>query len=674
MTARCTLLIAIALGLPGAARAQQARTDSVAFAGAAGIYVWLGGTVVSPARPVNGTVAHRVERRRAGATAWERVDDVAAPSEARGFFSQLDSLTRRALRAFKRQPTDEALWAYIGRFPRADSLAVFVGNEPARRALGLYALDRNVRPGERWQYRVSRVDAQGRATEPITSGVVDFPARVTLDTVRTVRADGGDHDVLLAWDMGRARTVRSLAIWRRQGTTAPFRLIDSVLTFFRQGDSIQMLYRDAAVTPGQVYQYYAVPRDFFFNPGASSDTATAYSVDNRWLAVPDSLVARPDSGGVLLTWRLRTTGLARAIRIYRSARSDSGWYRLSEVPGDARRFVDERVEPLTVYYYRLAVLGLTGEEAPLTAVVFSYYRSPRPPLPPAAVRVDLAPAGARVAWQRNGESDVRGYYVYRADEPYDSTTRLTLVSPLLRAADSAWVDSGRFDPLRQYTYVVRALNTSNLMSERSNPGAAPPDLGAAELPAPEPPMGLSAIAVAAAVRLAWNDDQSELPIAGYEVLRRTTPRAGVRVADTVYRALGAVLERGENAAWDSSALPGVTYEYAVRALGLSGRQSPLSVPARASVSVARPGAPAGVHAGAVPDGIQVTWGPIGVAGRVRVYRYERGGAPRSIGEVPADAGAYLDATAVAARRYYYAVALIVDGVESGRSDPVTARR
>ena len=47
-----------------ATQAAPQRPDTIAFAGAAGIYVWTGGTAVSRAHPVDGIVAYRVERRR----------------------------------------------------------------------------------------------------------------------------------------------------------------------------------------------------------------------------------------------------------------------------------------------------------------------------------------------------------------------------------------------------------------------------------------------------------------------------------------------------------------------------------------------------------------------------------------------------------------------------------
>lgn len=674
MTPRRAWILAL-LSVPATLPAQAA--DSVARAGGAGVYVWLGGTVVSRAHPVDRIVAHRVERRRPGTEPWERVTEVSAVENARAFFAPLDSATRRAVRRALHQTSEQAAWDHIVRYPRADSLAPLLGHERIRLALGFYALDRNVRAGERWQYRVTALDASGRAGRTRISGPVEYPARVSLEPVRVWQAEATERLATVWWDVGGGRRMARLEVWRRSGTTGPFAVAESLNVVQRVGDSLRVGYRDEAVAAGGTYQYFARPLDILFNPGAPSDTVTVYAVEPTRLDLPDSMVARGvDSFGVVLTWRHGARGLARAFRVHRSEHQDTGWYRLAELPGDARRFVDERVTPLKVYYYRLTVLGLTGLESPPTAAVFAYHRSGTPPLPPAAVRAGTAPrgAGTRVVWQRNGEPDLRGYYVYRTDAAFDSLTadtRLQLVSPLLGAADTAYVDSaGPFDATRQYAYVVRALNTSNLLSAPSAPAAAAPSAGAAGLPAPPVPTGVRATPVGRRIRLAWDDVAGAVPTAtGYVVLRRT---AGA--ADTTFRPLISGLRPGENAAWDTTAAGGGAYEYAVRTVDVAGRPSDRSAAAAAQLVAARPVAPT-LSAAGTPGGIELDWGEVvGLTARARIYRYERGGTPRVLIEVPAESGRYVDPTAQAGRRYYYAVALVVNGVEGERSNAATARR
>jgi hypothetical protein len=669
---RASFFPLLLLAVPVAA--QTGRPDTIAVAGGTGIYVWLGGTVVSGAHPVDGTVAHRVERRRAGSSSWSLVGDISAVRDARAFFAPLDSGTRAAIRAALQAASDNAAWDYIVRFPRADSLAALLGHEGIRLALGLYALDRQVSAGDRWEYRVSRLDAQGQASLPVVSTPVAFPAPLLTDSVHVLRATDREGGGVLWWRLDLRTRIRWVEIWRRRGTTGAFTLIDSVATFLRAGDSLLVGYRDAGLPAGTAFQYYALPRDFFFAPGTASDTVTAYTVDDRRLAVPESLQAAGDSTGVRLSWRLSTTGLARAVRVWRSTRQDSGWHHLAELPGDARRFTDDRVAPMTLYFYRLTVLGVRGQESPPTGAVFGFHRASRPPEPPSLVQVDTAGRALRISWTPNREPDIKGYYVYRSDAQIDTgavDTSYAIVSPLVAAGESSYVDSGAARvPGRQWRFVVQAINSSDRSSGYSAPATAPAAASLAGLPPLPAVTGLRVFVRDALARVIWDGvSPATLTAAGYEVLRAAAP-------DTVLRPLATgTLGLGDNAAWDSTVAIGRRYRYAVRLLGADGTRGALSAPAEIDLFPAPPSPPANPRARATPDGIELTWGEIsGVSGVVRVYRGSPGTAMSRIAEVPSDPGLYLDRSAQAGVRYFYQVTLVVDGVESARSVQASARR
>ncbi len=672
---RLLACLLLTLAAPGALCAQQARTDSIAVAGGQGIYVWLGGSVVSRAHPVRGVVAHRVERRPAAGGAWQRVADVSAVETAQGLFGPLDTATRAAVRRALHAATDDSAWAFVVAHPTADSLSLLMGHETIRMALGLYALDRNARAGERWQYRVSAVDAAGAATAPVVSNVVAYPAPALPDSVHALRVDQAETQARVWWSLPRGTRVRWLEIWRRQGNTGAFTLRDSVSAFLRVADSLQATYHDTTLAVGNVYQYYAVPRDFFFNAGPASDTITAYSVNAVRLAAPDSLTAGGvDSLGIVLRWHFATPGLARSFRIYRSVRQDSGWYPLVEVEGGARRFVDDRIVPMRTYFYRVTTLGLKAAESPPTAAVFAHFASRIPPQPPMNVRVDTAGSGLRVGWSPNGESDIQGYFVYRTDLPVDSavdSSTVQLVSGLVPATDTSWVDSTAHAVSgHQWTYALRAVSTSDLRSPFSAPATAPADRGAGAAPPPPIPTGLQVVPGGGRVRLLWHDMSGDDPrVTEYVVLRR---QIGAR--DTAYAA-AATLSRTGNAWWDSTVVAGRSYEYTVRSRNFAGTLSGMATAVRVDVERPAPPPPAGAHAGPAAGGVEVSWAALsGVQARIRVYRYERGGAPRMVAEVAADPPQYLDRAARAGVRYYYYLTLVVDGVESARTAELSARR
>jgi len=670
--------------LPVALGAQSA--DTIAFASPRGTYVWMKGTAVSPAHPVDGVVAHRLERSRPGGD-WEEVADVSAVPDARSFFSRLDSLTRRAVVGALRQKDEAAAWDYIVRFPSADSLAAILGNDDVRLALGIYGLDPSPRDGETWRYRVSDVDADGNVSSPVISNQVGYPPEVRFDTLRSARSQGADSATITWWYVGDRNTrAKTVEVWRREGRTGEFAMVDSVPVSVLAGDSLLARSEDRDVVPGALYQYYAVPRDLFFNRGSPSDTISVYTVPLAGALLPDSIVARGvDTVGVVLTWRLETPEKIRTIQVFRAPTQDTGYVQVAELPPTATRWVDEEVRPMRTYWYRLGMTGLRGVVAPRSAAVFAYYRPALAPSPPLAVRADTVKGGFRIRWTPAGDADLSGYRVYRTDAPVgvvSDSTGARLVSPLLAPTDTVFVDSASvLAAARRYTWAVKAVGPGDLESDFSNPAAASRTV-APPLPVPT---GLSGYVDPTGARLTWDDMTEADPLVnGYLVLRRDVGGgpAGARQAasapgapETAWDTLTAApLGRLENRFRDTTAVRGA-WTYAVVSVGVTGEGSGASAPLRLSRTLPPPPPPAGFRVQAGSDGIRISWDPAAdSAATVRIYRYERGGEVARIGDVPAGDLGYLDTTARPGRRYYYFLTTLADGVEGPHSVERSARR
>jgi hypothetical protein len=473
------------LAVPAAAAA-QAPQDSLAFAGPRGVYLWTGGAVVSRAHPVDGVVAHRVERRASGEQTWRQIAEVEAAGTAAAFFAPLDSVTRSRVRAILDQPSDEAVWDYIVRFPRADSLAGIIGHEGIRLGLGIYALDPGATPG-RWEYRISDVDAGGAARNARVTTPVAVPSDVVFAPIRTAGVEEADSSLVVHWYIERGHQGRFLEVWRADGRQGEFRLVDSLGVLLLVNDSLQARYHDRAVTPGTMYRYFLVPRDVFGNRGAPSDTTTLYSVPFRALALPDSLrVEAADSLGMVVRWRFRRPDRIRSIRVYRSDAMEGPWSLVGEVMPTEGQFVDPDPPVMRMSYYRLTMISLRGDESPPTATTFGHFRSPFPPAAPQLVAADTTGGRVRLTWLTNSEDDLRGYLVYRAGGVADTAMpgAFTVVSDLIPSADTTWLDStSAFQPGQGYAYAVQAINTS----ERQSPLSAPRTVAPVPLPPPAPP-------------------------------------------------------------------------------------------------------------------------------------------------------------------------------------------
>lgn len=654
-----------------------ATPDTIAFAGGTGIYVWLGGTVVSRAHPVRGVVAHRVERRRPGATRWERVAEVQGPATADAFFGHLAPVLRTAVVHALRQKTEAAAWDYIVAHPGADSLRFIIGNEQIRLALGIYALDTRVARGDTWQYRVQSLDAKGSVTATVVGAPVRYPASVAFQPVRATRVEEADSTGVVWWRInpgGPGLSARVIEVWGRRGRTGDFKRVDSVLAMTRISDSLFARWEAHGLAPGAMYQYYAVPRDLFFNRGPRSDTVTVYAANILHFALPDSLhAAGVDSLGIVVTWRFAHPELARAIRIYRAPAQDSGYRLVAEVPAATTRWVDPQPPIMEMAYYRLTVTGPRNEESPPTASTFGYFRRGTPPAPPYGLLAKAGPRGrgAALVWQRSHDAGLRGYYVLRSTTmapTLGDSTPLEVVSPLLGAADTTFLDTvSVVAPGREYAYVVQAVDLGNLRSAYS----APAYFSAAEHLTSPTPTGARGYARPGQVRLFWDDmTQVSIVVGGYRVERRSA------TVSTAWRPLTATpLGATENSFLDSAVTAGRTYDYRVESVDRDGHASAPSAPVRIVVPRLLPPPPAGVRALAEADGIRLAWGRIeGVTGTIRVYRYTRGTRPVRLAVVPATDTTFVDRTARRGRRYYYFATLEAGGAESARSAEVTARR
>lgn len=671
---RSFALVALLGLVPMALTAQRSTGDTIAFGSSRGSYVWLKGVVVSAAHPVAGVVAHRLERAHPGG-AWTRVADVSAVSDAASFFALLDSVTAHAVVRALHQQSEAGAWDFIVRFPHADSLSTIIGDDAVRLALGIYGLDPSPRDGESWQYRVSDLDVNGNATAPVTSNVVRFPVEAHFDPVAVARSQGEDSLTIAWWYVGGRKTrTKLLEIWRRQGRTGEFMLYDSVAASIVSGDSLLARSEDRAVTPGAMYQYYAVPRDLFFNHGPSSDTVTIYTVPLALVPMPDSIRARSaDTLGIVLTWHVASPDRVRTIKVFRSQAQDTGYVQIAELPSDASRFVDAQVEPMRMYYYRLGMSGLRSIGSPQSSAVFGYYRPALAPEPPLAVRADTAANGFLIRWSATGEANLAGYRVYRTDAPVDSltdSTTMQLVTGLLPPSDSAVVDSSaELGVGRQYTWVVRAVGADGTESGYSNPATA-----ARSTHEPTPiPVRLSGYAGSRGIVLGWHDMAGIDPLVnGYLVLRQSVKTAASGSAwDTLTKV---PLGRTENRYTDSTADRG-TWSYVVIAVNVAGERSAPSSAVEVTRSVSLPPPPSGFRALADSAGILLEWDPpADTSAVVRIYRYESGGAASRLGEVAVTELGYRDTGARPGHRYYYYLTTVVAGIEGGAGQERSVRR
>ena len=118
-------------------------------------------------------------------------------------------------------------------------------------------------------------------------------------------------------------------------------------------------------------------------------------------------------GKIALTWRPVPDPSVSGYVVYRSPSIRGRYEPIARIEGRyLTTYVDRGLEPLRVFYYRVAAVNAAGGEGVPTRALRGVTKPE--PLPPASLRVvSASPDGVRLAWEPNLEPNLAGYRVLR---------------------------------------------------------------------------------------------------------------------------------------------------------------------------------------------------------------------------------------------------------------------
>ena len=174
------------------------------------------------------------------------------------------------------------------------------------------------------------------------------------------------------------------------------------------------------------------------------------------LATPADFTATNDPQGVLLKW---SAANEPSFRIFRSSEKE---------PQPSQIGTSEKQEYLdtTVAYgvkYEYFVQGVNGEgESQAAGPALTTPEDTFAPAVPSGVAATAGLSAIELAWERNSESDFRGYRVYRAvgDGPFER------IADLLEAPNYS---DRKVEPGKRYRYAVSSVDRIGNESEKSTP-------------------------------------------------------------------------------------------------------------------------------------------------------------------------------------------------------------
>jgi fibronectin type 3 domain-containing protein len=222
-------------------------------------------------------------------------------------------------------------------------------------------------------------------------------------------------------------------------------------------------------------------------------------------------------------------------------------------------------------------------------------------------------------------------------------------------------DAANLEPGKFYAYTFRLVSSAGMHSGFSDTVAVRVDK-----PVPlDPPANLAVSLNGTQVHLYWPEiTGNQVHVLGYHLWRK-----GAK--DREYKMLVDSLLPVELGAFtDTTVITGQEYQYAISSYGGNSEESAKQPSALIKVPEIPIAAPAGIEVYGNSEGAVVSWSPVAQKDikSYKLYRYQRGVAPKLIGTVPANEECKLVDKQLKSKQlyFYYVISESTDGRMSGR--------
>ncbi|MGB9596559.1 MAG: LamG-like jellyroll fold domain-containing protein, partial [Candidatus Poribacteria bacterium] len=184
-------------------------------------------------------------------------------------------------------------------------------------------------------------------------------------------------------------------------------------------------------------------------------------VDDTPPTVPLNVKAEHDGQGVKLSWDTAQDPESDILcyNIYKSTKAGN-YQLLAKV--ESTNYLDQATNARTKYQYLITAVNFAELESPKSKPVTITTRDVKP-ISPANVRVIVRNNQAHVKWETNPELDIKGYNVYRSNEP-DGKYKKINSKPI---SEPSYIDNS-VEVEKTYYYYVTAVDKSGQESQKSN--------------------------------------------------------------------------------------------------------------------------------------------------------------------------------------------------------------
>ncbi|RYY39357.1 MAG: hypothetical protein EOO08_10965 [Chitinophagaceae bacterium] len=514
---------------------------------------------------------------------------------------------------------------------------------------GCYFEDKTAMPGGTYQYKLSDDGSGKDLSAAVTITVVAQPAKA----VSGVSFEQRGQSVLLNWPSSEKyyayRVYRSATPGGQ-----PVQISKSPVAAAKMSGGNAPAYRfaDTALAAGTTWYYQVSALDFLNNESALSDPLKVQVKDAALPKAVSNFRNEREKGTFRFTWTPVNDQNCAGYAIYRKSEREPAFKRVNTtlLPATAANFSDAPANDGTVYHYIIESVGKNGNTA-RSPVSLAVLPDRTPPAKPAHLAGSTRPALALLRWEANKETDLKGYWIYRASNRKKENLVLLNDSPV---RGNSYTDSLPLVSSNEYVYCIQAIDNGYNRSPLSDTVI----IQVPDVTAPRSVQGLAAETKGGKVLLQWRA-VPDADVVGYTIFKSSDsahrkfiavnamPVAALRFSDEP----GAAIVRYYVTATDrsgNSSLPS-----AVLTVAIDPDTSGIS--AVRDLSIARNGQ---------DSTVRLTWrnGAIGVKGYV-VFRKSEGDEDfMPISPLLAEPG-YNDRDARSGDRYsYYVRSYFADGI------------
>lgn len=336
---------------------------------------------------------------------------------------------------------------------------------------GMAWTDSTAKVGEEYAYQISLAENPRNLAYTPSVVVVKVEANKPLASPRDLQADFRDKQVMLSWSLYLDRGIYSGYWVERSEDGTNFKALDKTPFVFSSEESEpkEAFYLDSLAKNDKIYYYRIKGVTPFGEVSPPSEVASGAGKENvNGEIVIDSAKVK-NNEKVILYWHIADDARKKikGFEIRRSAGGNTPFVKITNrlLSPQETAYIDEPKQNSN--YYEVVAIGKSGEPIGRSFPYLAMLEDNTPPLPPQNLTGKIDDKGVAVlTWEKNKETDLRGYRVFRANTPKEEfveITRYLLENP-------TYTDTVNIQTLTRFVYYkIVATDISFNPSDYSKP-------------------------------------------------------------------------------------------------------------------------------------------------------------------------------------------------------------